>query len=272
MTRQAGIIGSPVRHSLSPALYRAAFAELGLDWAYDAYEVAASDAAAFAARVRTDLWGLSVTMPDKEAVIPALDDLSEVARDLQAVNCILRDGDRIVGHNTDGPGLVDSLELDEGLDLGGATVALLGAGGAGRAVARALGAAGATVLVVNRSPERAAAAARLGGPRARVAETADVAGAGIVVNATSLGMGDDGRTPVAPDLLHEGQVVVDLVYHPIETPLLRAAGAAGARAVGGLGMLVHQAGHQLRLWTGAEPPIAAMRAAAEAALAARDRS
>jgi shikimate dehydrogenase len=270
MATRAGVIGWPIRHSLSPAIFTAAFAATDLDWVYDAFEVPEGEAAGLVAKVRDELAGLSVTMPHKAAVIPALDDLTPTARELGAVNCIARDGGRLVGHSTDGAGLVDSLRLDDGIELSGRRVVLLGAGGAGRAVARAVGAEGAEVVVVNRSPEPAAKAARLAGPAARVGTAAEVAGADVVINATSLGMGDDGRLPFDPAFLGAGQVVVDLVYHPAVTPLLAAAGAAGARAVGGLGMLVHQAAHAFRLWTGEEPPLSAMRAGAERGLARRD--
>jgi shikimate dehydrogenase len=269
MTDRAGVIGMPIRHSLSPAIFTAAFEAVGLDWTYEPFEVPAGEAAAFVERVRHDLVGLSVTMPHKEAVVPALDELSHVARDLGAVNCIARHDGRLVGHNTDGPGLVDSLVVDEGLDLAGMRGVLLGAGGAGRAVARALGAAGVRLVVVNRSPERAAAAVALAGPDARTGSLDDLAAADLVVNATSVGMADDPSSPVPADALHSAQVVVDLVYHPAVTPLLADAAHAGARTVGGLGMLVHQAAHAFRLWTGTDAPIAAMRAGAEAGLAAR---
>lgn len=270
MTRRAGVIGSPIGHSLSPAIFTAAFAATGLDWTYEAFEVAEDDAPAFVGRVRSELEGLSVTMPDKAAVIPALDHLTPIAADLGAVNCIAREGDRLVGHNTDGPGLVDALRVDEGLDLGGCRCALVGAGGAGRAVARALGAEGVEIVVVNRSPERAAEAARLAGPSARVGAPEDLPSVDLVVNATNLGMGTDGRLPVDPDLLRPDQVVVDLIYHPATTPLLRAAAAVGATPVNGLGMLVHQAAHAFRLWTGQDAPVDAMRSGALAALAARE--
>jgi shikimate dehydrogenase len=269
LTRSAGVVGRPVGHSLSPAIFAAAFRELGLDWTYGAFDVGEEELAGLVGRMASDLSGLSVTMPYKEAVIPHLDGLSPVASDLRSVNCIAREGGQTVGHSTDGPGLVDSLVVDEGLAVDGATVVLVGAGGAGRAVARALGEAGAAVVVVNRSPERAAEAVRLAGSGARAGTVADVAAAAIVVNATNLGMAGDDRLPVDAELLRAGQTVVDLVYHPAETPLLRAAAAAGARTVGGLGMLVHQAAHQLRLWTGQDAPVAAMRAGAEAELARR---
>ena len=270
MTTRAGVIGWPVRHSLSPAIFTAAFAATDLDWAYDAYEVAEGEAVEFVARVRDELTGLSVTMPHKAAVIPALEDLSPTARELGAVNCIARDGDRLVGHSTDGAGLVDSLRSDDGIALSGRRVVLLGAGGAGRAVARAIGAEGAVVVVVNRSAARGAEAARLAGPLASVGTVAEVADADVVINATPLGMGEDDRLPLDASLLGSGQVVVDLVYHPAVTPLLAAAAAAGARPVGGLGMLVHQAAHAFRLWTHEEPPVAAMRSGAEQGLAERE--
>jgi shikimate dehydrogenase len=265
-TRVAGVIGSPIRHSRSPALFTAAFAALGLDWAYHAFEVADGDAPAAMAGVRAlGLEGVSVTMPHKAAVLPALDEVDEVAAALGAVNCVVRRGATLVGHNTDGAGFLDSLRIDEGIEVAGQRCLVLGAGGAGRAVAQALGRAGAaSITIANRDQGRAVAAADLAGLHGAVGSADQAGAADLVVNATSLGMGDDERLPLDPSLLHDGQVVVDLVYHPAETPLLRAAAAAGARPVGGLGMLVHQAGHAFRHWTGAEPPLDAMWAAARA--------
>jgi shikimate dehydrogenase len=147
------------------------------------------------------------------------------------------------------------------------TVALLGAGGAARSVAVALAAAGArSVVVINRTAAKAAEVAALAGAVGRVGEPADVALVDLVVNSTSVGMGADAALPCDVALLSARQVVADLVYHPLLTPLLRAAAHAGATPVGGLGMLVHQAARQLRLWTGCEPPIAVMDAAARATL------
>jgi shikimate dehydrogenase len=269
-TRVAAVIGSPVRHSRSPLLANAAFAASGLDWAFVALEVAPGQGAGAVQAVRTlGLGGLSVTMPHKHDVIAALDRLSPAAAALDAVNCIAWDGDLLVGHNTDGDGLVDSLVHDHGVSPAGLACAVLGAGGAARSVIRALGVAGARdIAVVNRTAERAEAAAALGGGAGRVGALADVGSADLVINATSVGMGapagEVGATPVPPELLHQGQVVVDLVYLPLQTPLLAHAAARGATPVDGLGMLVHQAARAIELWTGQAPDVAAMAAAARA--------
>lgn len=267
-TRLAAVIGSPVRHSRSPILINAAFASAGLDWAFVALEVAPGDAAAAVAAVRVlGLGGLSVTMPHKHDVIEALDRLTPDAEALDAVNCIAWDGHELVGHNTDGGGLIDALAADQGLRPEGMRCAVLGAGGAARAVVRSLATAGAAeVVVVNRTAERAESAAALAGPVGRVGTASDVRDAELVVNATSIGMGsaegDRSPTPVDAAVLRSGQTVVDLVYVPVETPLLRLAAEAGARPVDGIGMLVHQAARAVALWTGQEPDAAVMKAAA----------
>jgi shikimate dehydrogenase len=191
---------------------------------------------------------------------------------------VTRRGDDLVGHNTDGDGFVDALRSDEGVDPSGRRCVVLGAGGAARAVSRALGLAGAKeVVVVNRTPERGAAAAALAGPAGRTGEAHEAADADIVVNATPVGMGNvvtpDGERvlfPIDPGFVHAGQVVVDLIYEPALTPLLEAARRRGAVAVNGVGMLIHQAAHAFRLWTGEDPPLEAMSAAAIAELSGRD--
>ncbi|HEX6420830.1 MAG TPA: shikimate dehydrogenase [Acidimicrobiales bacterium] len=277
-TRAAGVIGWPARHSLSPTILNAAFAATGADWVYLAFEVPEGRGADAVAAMRAlGLGGLSVTMPHKAAVYGAVDERTPVASALGAVNCVFWRGDRLVGDNTDGEGFLDALRLDHGIDPAGRRCVLVGAGGAGRAVARALGAAGAAdVAVVNRSPAPAERAAALAGPAGRVGSPADVGAADLVVNATPLGMagataatGGPPALPVDPAALRPGQVVVDLVYHPEVTPLLRAADERGAAAVGGLGMLVHQAAHAFRRWTGGAAPVDAMAAAARRELARR---
>lgn len=271
-TRVAGVIGSPVRHSLSPALHNAAFSASGAPWVYVAFEVPPGEAhrALDAMRV-LGIGGLSVTMPHKEQVAVAVDELDPAAAALRSVNTVVAQSDgRLVGHSTDGAGFVASLR-ESGVDPAGRRVVVIGAGAAGRAVVDALARAGAgAVEVVNRSRSRAEEAAQLAGAVGGVVEPTAVADADIVVNATSVGMGSDALA-VDPALLHAGQVVADLVYHPLETALLRAARLAGATTVDGLGMLVHQAALQQQLWLGALPDTAVMRGAALRELDARSR-
>jgi shikimate dehydrogenase len=274
-TRVAAVIGSPVRHSLSPAIHNAAFAASGADWVYAAFEVVPGAApAALAAMRALGIGGLSVTMPHKEDVAAAVDVLDGASAALRTVNTVVLQPDgRLAGCSTDGAGFVASLR-DAGCDPAAMRVAVLGAGGAARAVIDALVRAGAdSVTVVNRSPDRGRLAAALAGDRGRLGTADDIADADLIVNATSVGMGigHPGRDdlPFDPAQLSARQVVADLVYHPLETGLLRAARAAGALAVDGLGMLVHQAVLQQELWTGRRPDPLVMRAAAELELARR---
>ena len=162
-TRVAGVIGDPVRHSLSPALHNAAFSALGLDWTYLAFEVPSGQGADAVAAMRVlGIDGLSVTMPHKDTVAAAVDELSPAAALLGAVNCVRRDGDRLIGENTDGAGFLRSLRTQAGVDPAGLHTVVLGAGGAARAVIVALAADGALVTVVNRSPDAAARGCGIG--------------------------------------------------------------------------------------------------------------
>lgn len=271
-TRLAAVLGHPVRHSLSPIIHNAAFRALDLDWVFVAFDVA-PEAGTEAVRGAAALGvsGLSITMPHKAAAAAACDRLHPSAELLGAVNCIGREGASLVGHNTDGPGFLDAIRVDEGFDPAGCRAVVLGAGGAARAVALALADAGAAdVVVVNRTAARGTDAAALAGHVGRVGLIEEAADADVVVNATPVGMagaGAEGHSPVPAGLLHANQLVVDLVYEPRETPLVRAAREAGAVAVGGVGMLVHQAAHAFRLWTGHEPPLGVMSAAVLARLA-----
>jgi len=263
-TRLSGVIGSPVRHSLSPTLHNAAFQACGIDWVYLAFEVADGDAAAALTGMRAlGIAGLNVTMPHKTAVARAVDVLTPTARLLDAVNCVVPGDDaRLVGHNTDGDGFVASLVVDHDIETTGLRVVVLGAGGAARSVVHALAEAGAAdVAVVNRSPARAAMAARLAGHVGRLGDESDLRRADLVVNATPVGMGDSGLLPMDIGLIRPDMVVADLVYQPLETPLLVAARAAGAVVVDGLGMLTHQAALAFSLWTHTPAPLAAMAAA-----------
>lgn len=269
-TRLAAVIGYPVRHSLSPAMHNAAFGELGLDWVYVACEVAPGAVPRALAGARAlGFGGLSVTIPHKAAALEEVDEASAAALAVGAANTVVALGDgRLRGENTDGAGFLASL-ADEGFHPAGRTCAVLGAGGAARAVVHALAEAGAVdVVVVNRTRGRAEAAAALAGAAGRVGDEADVERADLVVNATPLGLSgsDPAVLPVDPMRLGPGQLVVDLVPNPAVTPLMRAARDRGARVAGGLGMLVHQGALAFELWTGRPAPLGVMRAAAVHAL------
>ncbi len=281
-TRVAALIGDPVAHSLSPAMHNAAFEALGVDWVYVAFRVGPGEAGAAVAAVRTlGLAGLSVTMPHKRAVALAVDALGPVAARLGVANTVAWSRDRpgqLVGESTDGSGFLEALQ-EEGFSPQGRDVVVLGSGGAARAVTDAVSGAGAgSVTVVGRDPARAASCAALGGPGARTVLAGDagqlrkaVSSAELVVNATSVGMSDPRSVPM--DLrsgwFSSGQLVMDLIYNPAETPLMRVAEAGGARVVNGLSMLVHQARRQVECWTGLLPPAGVMLAAARSAASSR---
>jgi len=280
LTTIAGVIGDPIGHSLSPALHNAAFAALGLDWAYLAFPVAPQDVrAALTGAVALGVRGLSVTMPHKVAAAKSADQRTPAVELLGAANTIVVRSGMSVAHSTDGAGLLADLRDGAGFEPSGRRCVVLGAGGAARATVLALATAGAaSVVVVNRTAARAELAARLAGPSGRVGTVDDVADAELVVNATPVGMEPTrGHGPSAPrpggaeDLsslgsrLAAGQLAVDLVYAPRETPFLAAASAQGAGTRNGLGMLVGQAAVAFQLWTGEQAPLEQMWAAVEEA-------
>jgi shikimate dehydrogenase len=268
----AALIGSPVDHSLSPVIHQAAFEAAGVDWRYVAFDVPAGRADEALAAMRVlGIAGLSVTTPHKEQVAASVDGLAPAAAALRSVNTVVSEDDgRLVGHSTDGQGFVAALHAD-GVDVCGMHVAVVGAGAAARSVVAGLDHAGAAAIVVlNRTPEKVAELLMLAPLTARMAKNPgeELAAAELIVNATSVGFGSD-ELPLDADVLHPEHLVADLVYHPLETALLRAARAAGARTFDGLGMLVHQAALQQQLWLGHQPNTGVMRAAAEAELTRR---
>lgn len=258
-TKVAAVIGDPIEHSLSPAIHNAAFEGAGYDWRFVAFRVTAADLGAAISGVRAlEIAGLSVTMPHKSAIGSLLDRLSPAAETIGAVNCVTREHGQLVGHNTDGHGLVDSLR-EAGFDPSGRRCLILGAGGAARAAAFALGVAGASVVGISSRREPAAeAAANLAGPAGR-AVAPDAASFDLVVNATPLGMRESDPPPVPTKGIGAGQTVVDLAYAAGTTPLLAAARAAGAIALDGTGPLLHQAARAFELWIGEPAPLDVMR-------------
>jgi shikimate dehydrogenase len=275
-TRVAAVIGWPVSHSLSPIIHNAAFESTGVDAVYVAFAVSPGSAAEALASARSlELLGLSVTMPHKTDVAHLVDEVSPASATLDSVNTVEFSGGRAIGHSTDGDGLVASLRAD-GVDVAGSRALVLGAGGAARSVVDALRRhAAADVVVANRTLDNARRAAELGPVGTAAIEIDDVSVAraleasDIVINCTSVGMGSSDRaseSPIPLSGLTSRHVVVDLVYHPLVTPFMRYAERIGCRIIGGLGMLVHQAALQQVIWTGHEPDVAAMSAAARQAL------
>ena len=277
--RAAFIYGYPVGHSISPIIHNAAFEALGLDVRYAAREVAPDDlpGAVEALRER-NVVGANITLPHKQAAMELVDEVEEQAQAIGAINTIQNLGGRLRAGNTDAPGFARSL-AEVGFTPKGASVLLLGAGGSARAVSDALLGAGARrLLIANRSCERAARlaaelGARFGNSQVESVALAElcpagVAGCSLAVNTTTVGLDGD-ATPLPAELLPAGSLVVDIIYRPPRTRLLREAQRAGLPILNGLPMLVHQAAAAWELWMGRSAPLDLMRSAAQAALVGR---
>lgn len=271
-TQLFGIIGRPVTHSMSPAMHNAAFAELGLNGVY--VPMQPSDVQqGFAGLRALGFVGVSVTVPFKVEIMGLLDQVDAVAHKIGAVNTLLFErsdaGDVIShGYNTDWLGANQALANE--MTLAGSTVLVLGAGGAGRAVGFGLIEAGARVILTNRTAAKGQAlATQLGCPFVAAPDIATIQ-ADALVNTTSVGMHPnvDGL-PIAAELLDRFRVVMDIVYAPLQTRLLREAEQRGCRTIDGLQMLLHQGAAQFKLWTGQDAPLATMREALLRELQAR---
>jgi shikimate dehydrogenase len=269
------LLGQPVEENPTQAMVEAAFGAAGLDWRYLTIEVAPARLGDAVRGARAmGFRGFNCTIPHKVAVVEHLDRLSRAATLIGAVNTVVREGDELVGENTDGAGFLAALRRRR--DPAGARVVLLGAGGAARAIGVELALAGAAAItVVNRGPERGAELGALLGAHAevRVEELADgfrvPADADLVVNATSIGLYPDvdAEVPLDPAEAAGRTLVADVVPNPPETRFLRDAAAAGCETLNGLEMLVEQGRIGFRLWTGAEPDVEVMRDALRRAFA-----
>jgi len=273
-----GCFGQPVAENPTGAMQEAAFRELGLNWRYLTVEVPPARLKDAIAGVRAfGMRGVNLTIPHKVAVMEHLDGVAEDAALIGAVNTVRREGDRLIGENTDGKGFLRGIRSDGGVDPRGLRAVVLGAGGAARAVVTELILAGVSdLLVVNRSVERGEKmvrdlAGRTGGPLRfeswrgtfRVPEDAD-----LLVNATSIGLFPEAGAMPPVDLAgaKPSLIVSDAVFNPPETALLAAARAHGLRVVDGLSMLVYQGVIGFQLWTGMNPPEETMKRALRTAL------
>ena len=279
-TQVVGVIGWPVKHSLSPPMHNAAFRTLGLNWVYIACEVHPDNVGAAIEGMRAlGLRGLNVTIPHKAAVVSHLDEISPLSRTLGGVNTIDNDDGHLSGDSTDGPGFTRALE-EAGEGIAENRAVLIGAGGAAHAVALAVAEeAPAELVIVNRTLARGVALAELvqqgsglEAVRAIALDSPEVAevvsSAHVIIDATPVGMypHTDVTPVISPEWLQAGQLVCDLTYNPRETVLLEAARAAGARVLDGTGMLVHQGAIAFERWTGQPAPVEVMRLAVLEAL------
>ena len=262
-----GLVGNPVGHSLSPPMHETAYETLGMDARYVTFEPAPEDVGrAIEGAEALGIAGLNVTIPFKEAVLDHVAP-DETAARIGAVNTIDFSGERPTGHNTDAAGVRRSF-AHHNVELADRTALVVGAGGAGRAAAFALSDAGAMVQISNRTAGRAEQLAdEIPGAIGYGLDTLDelVSGADVLVNATSVGMEED-ATPVPVEHLHSGLAVLDAVYRPLRTRLLRDAEDAGAKTVDGAWMLLYQGVEAFEHWTGRDAPVEAMNEALRDAL------
>jgi len=279
-TQLTGLFGYPIAHTASPPMHNAGFEALDIPWVYVPLEVR-PDRLGEAVRgvVALGFRGVNVTIPHKQAVVEFLDELSDEADLIGAVNTVRIAGDGTCKKfNTDGRGFVRSLRTEAGLEPAGKTFFVIGAGGAGRAIATQLALDGAARLSLcdTDAPRAEALAERIAQrtssksveliPHENTAIRDAVARADVFVDATPLGMHQGDATSIPLDALRPGMLVVDLVYNPPETPLLAGAKARGCMTLGGLGMLLFQGVEAFELWTGREAPVEVMRRALRSAV------
>lgn len=274
MSDITGVFGYPVAENPTGVMQNAAFQALGLNWLYLNFEVTADNLAGAVQGMRAmnNFRGVNCTIPHKVAVIQYLDEVAESAQVMGAVNTVRRDGDRLIGENTDGKGFMQALRDDAGVDPTGKRAVVLGAGGAARAITVELALAGAhEIIVVNRSAERGEGLVRLLNAKTqanaafvpwhgayRVSEDTD-----LLINATSIGLYPDVDAVPEVDFatITPGMVVCDVIPNPPNTPFLRQAAARGAKTIDGLGMLVYQGAIAFTMWTGHDAPVEVMHKA-----------
>ncbi|MCX8126396.1 MAG: shikimate dehydrogenase [Dehalococcoidia bacterium] len=289
MTRSVGIIGYPLKHTLSPVLQQAAFDYYELDVRYEVWETEPGQLPSAVSRLRSpENIGANVTVPYKESVVGLLDGLDSTAATIGAANTIVKRDGRLIGHNTDVQGFVRSLREDALFHPEGRRAVVLGAGGAARAVCFGLLEMGvASMVIANRTAGRALELVEaLSRWRLKLSVGTELVAvewgskemleyvlrSHLIVNCTVMGMAHgpvEGQSPLSAEEIPADTLVYDLVYNPLETPLLKAAAQAGARRMDGLRMLVYQGAASFELWTGKVAPVGVMMAAARKALERR---
>ena len=280
MKTYVGLIGYPLGHSVSPPMQQAAFDHYRLEVCYEVWEAEPSQFDALAERLRhPSTLGANVTVPYKETVVPLVDDLDELALQIGAVNTIVNREGKLSGHNTDADGFLKALRELGGFEPVGKRAVLLGAGGVAKAAGFALAGAGVKSLaitdVIGERAQALASSLGLLGVEVNVldgeSESLEAAlwKCDLVVNCTPMGMkhgATEDQSPLEAKLIPKEALIYDVVYNPIETPLLLAAKEAGARTLGGLAMLVYQGAAAFELWTEKKAPVDIMFEAAKGAL------
>ncbi|MGQ0810632.1 MAG: shikimate dehydrogenase [Nitrospiraceae bacterium] len=270
-TKLCGVLGNPVEHSLSPAIHNAAFQKLGLNYVHLAFRVERIEDAIRGIRALGNTRGFSVTIPHKISAMPHLDEIDPTARHIGAINTIVVEDKKLIGYNTDASGALRALR-EAGIQLRGQQVVMLGSGGAARAIAFALamdsGVETLTILGIDAAEREnlvkdltaKTAVPVIEGPLDDKALGRSLRDARVLLHCTPVGMhpkGDESCVP--PSVLHPGLSVMDIVYNPRETRLLRDAKSAGCRTIRGLEMFLHQAVSQFELWTNEQAPADVMR-------------
>lgn len=271
-TKLFGVVGHPIQHSMSPVMHNEVFTKLGLKCSYSAFDVAPEDLEEFVERCRDNNFvGLNVTVPHKEKIMEYLDSVDENSRLINAVNTVKFEGRLLMGYNTDGLGCIRALE-GAGEKIEGKRVLVLGAGGAARAIAFQCVQEGAELAVSNRTMEKSMNLSKelkekldkrvlvvnySEGSLRDIMPCVDV-----LINSTTVGMHPKvHRSPIPAEVLRKELTVMDIVYNPIETKLLREAKKKGCKTIDGVGMLVHQGAESLKIWLDIKPPVEVMKKA-----------
>jgi shikimate dehydrogenase len=274
-TKILGIIGHPVKHSLSPRMQNAALSACGLDYVYIPFDVSPQDLGlAISGMKALGVAGFNVTIPHKTAVMACLDELDESAETAGAVNTVKNDNGRLIGYNTDGTGLIRSLEVDLDFVSRGKTIVVIGSGGAARGAVAALCRAGAKkIIIVNRTSDRAKELAALMSSRFPSSDcivlpgfeslSTVLSGSDLLLNTTSVGMNNESIPYVSFDCGSQALKVYDMIYSPSTTPLLKDAAKAGFVGANGIGMLAAQGELAFAIWTGQDPPSGLMKSTLE---------
>jgi len=264
------LLGHPVAHSISPTMHNTAFEALGLDYSYMAFDITEDQiGAACDALKLMNCRGFNLTMPLKVAVIPYLDELTQTAKLCQAVNTVINDNGKLIGHSTDGIGYMDSL-ADAGIDISGGTMTILGAGGAATSIIATAAISGLKRINIfkrknatfSETVDFASMVTKETGCEVNVFDMADmdalsscIKESTILTNATNVGMGDDDNSLIPKEFFFKDLIVSDIIYHPAKTRMLKDAEEAGCRIINGKYMLLFQGAAAFKEWTGLDMPV-----------------